>query len=128
MPLAAYFALAVMLLTLLPPARYQTTASFYGAGIATETPGGSPQYAKSAALYAFMEDASIPAEQVDQIEAELEKYQCNIVFFVTMEQTTVFSAIIALAIILKPQPMLGSMNDTCSGRFLFMNWYTTNEI
>jgi len=33
------FALAVMLLTLLPPPDIKT-ASFYGAGIATETPGG----------------------------------------------------------------------------------------
>jgi len=60
----------------------KATASFYGAGIATETPGGgSPTITRtpeiSGTLYTFfgMEDASIPAEQVDKIEAELQKYQ-----------------------------------------------------
>ncbi|MBV8884375.1 MAG: dienelactone hydrolase family protein [Chroococcidiopsidaceae cyanobacterium CP_BM_RX_35] len=60
----------------------KATASFYGAGIATRTPGGgAPTVTRtpeiSGTLYAFfgMEDASIPAEQVDQIEAELEKNQ-----------------------------------------------------
>jgi len=111
MPLAvSAFALAVMLLSCCHPARYQSTAFFY-AGITTETPGGgsftitrTPEI--NGTLYAFfgMEDASIPPEQVDQIEAEL-KYQGHRVF-VTMEHF--FSAIIALAIILKPQPMLGS--------------------
>ncbi|MBE9007114.1 dienelactone hydrolase family protein [Fortiea sp. LEGE XX443] len=60
----------------------QATASFYGARITTNTPGGSaatltltPQI--SGTLYAFfgMEDASIPPEQIDEIEAELEKYK-----------------------------------------------------
>lgn len=58
----------------------KATASFYGAGIATRTPGGgastitrTPEI--SGTLYAFfgMDDASIPTQQVDQIEAELEK-------------------------------------------------------
>ena len=60
----------------------KSTASFYGAGISTETPGGgAPTITRtpeiSGTLYAFfgMEDASIPAKQVDQIEAELDKYQ-----------------------------------------------------
>jgi len=82
MPLAASaFALAVMLLIAATLPDIKTTASFYGAGIATETPGGgSPQLRTpeiSGTLYAFfgMEDASIPPERVDQIEAELEKYQ-----------------------------------------------------
>ena len=59
----------------------KATASFYGAGITTDTPGGgSPTITKTPeinnTIYAFfgMEDASIPAQQVDQIEAELEKY------------------------------------------------------
>lgn len=60
----------------------KATASFYGAGITTETPGGgsstitrTPEI--NGTLYAFfgMEDASIPGEQVNQIETELEKYQ-----------------------------------------------------
>ncbi len=57
----------------------KATASFYGAGIATETPGGgAPTLSRTpeikGTLYAFfgMEDASIPPEQVDAIEAELE--------------------------------------------------------
>ena len=60
----------------------KATASFYGAGITTRTPGGgSPTVTRSpeisGTLYAFfgMEDASIPSEQVDQIQAELDKYQ-----------------------------------------------------
>lgn len=59
----------------------KATASFYGAGITTETPGGGdPTITKTpeikGTVYAFfgMEDASIPAEQVEQIEAELKKY------------------------------------------------------
>ncbi|MBD2740175.1 dienelactone hydrolase family protein [Coleofasciculus sp. FACHB-1120] len=59
----------------------KATASFYGAGVATNTPGGGePTIARTkdikGTLYAFfgMEDASIPVEQVDQIEAELEKH------------------------------------------------------
>lgn len=60
----------------------RATASFYGAGIAIRTPGGgaatitrTPEI--SGTLYAFfgMEDASIPAEQVDKIQAELDNYQ-----------------------------------------------------
>ncbi len=58
----------------------KATASFYGAGIATETPGGgSPTITRTTeikgTLYAFFgkEDASIPPEQVDAIEAELAK-------------------------------------------------------
>ncbi len=59
----------------------KATASFYGAGITTETPGGgSPTITRTpeikGTIYAFfgMKDPSIPAQQVDQIEAELEKY------------------------------------------------------
>ncbi|MBD2580265.1 dienelactone hydrolase family protein [Oscillatoria sp. FACHB-1406] len=58
------------------------TASFYGAGIATLTPGGGePTISRTreiqGTLYAFfgMEDASIPALEVNQIEAELQKYE-----------------------------------------------------
>lgn len=62
----------------------KATASFYGAGITTGTPGGgaatvtrTPEI--KGTLYAFfgMEDASIPAEQVDQIEAELNKHHIS---------------------------------------------------
>lgn len=56
----------------------KATASFYGAGIATMTPGGgAPTVTQTkdikGTLYAFfgLEDASIPVEQVDEIEAEL---------------------------------------------------------
>lgn len=58
------------------------TASFYGAGLTTWCPGGGePTVTRTAQirghLYAFfgMEDASIPMEQVDRIEAELVKHQ-----------------------------------------------------
>jgi len=60
----------------------KATASFYGARITTATPGGgaatlthTPEI--QGTLYAFfgMEDASIPKEQTDEIEAELEKYK-----------------------------------------------------
>ena len=58
----------------------KATASFYGAGITNWTPGGSePTINRTkdikGILYAFfgMEDASIPAEQVNQIETELTK-------------------------------------------------------
>ncbi len=61
----------------------KAAASFYGAGIATNTPGGgaatiSRTQEIQGTLYGFfgMADASIPREQVDQIEAELKK--CNI--------------------------------------------------
>jgi carboxymethylenebutenolidase len=60
----------------------QATASFYGAGITTMTPGGSePTITRTkdirGTLYAFfgMEDASIPAQQVDEIEEALNKNQ-----------------------------------------------------
>lgn len=62
----------------------QATASFYGAGITTRTPGGgSPSITRtseiSGTIYAFfgMNDASIPQEQVDQIEAELQKHKIS---------------------------------------------------
>ncbi|PSB00923.1 dienelactone hydrolase family protein [Merismopedia glauca] len=58
------------------------TASFYGAGIATQTPGvGAPTLTRtkeiSGTIYLFfgMEDASIPVSQVDEIEATLEQYR-----------------------------------------------------
>ncbi|MDY7014630.1 MAG: dienelactone hydrolase family protein [Cyanobacteriota bacterium] len=59
----------------------QATASFYGAGIATMTPGGGdPTVTRTkeiaGTLYGFfgLEDASIPVAEVEQIEAELQKY------------------------------------------------------
>jgi len=59
----------------------KATASFYGAGVTTMTPGGgAPTVSRTAEiggiLYTFfgMEDASIPVEQVDQVEAELQKH------------------------------------------------------
>ncbi|MBD2387397.1 dienelactone hydrolase family protein [Cylindrospermum sp. FACHB-282] len=59
----------------------KATASFYGAGITTRTPGGGePTLTRTreikGTLYAFFgtQDASIPLEQVDEIEAALEKY------------------------------------------------------
>ena len=62
----------------------KATASFYGAGIANWTPGdGNPTITRTqdiiGTLYAFfgMEDASIPAEQVDQIAAELTKHHIS---------------------------------------------------
>ncbi|MBE9161391.1 MULTISPECIES: dienelactone hydrolase family protein [Microcoleaceae] len=60
----------------------KATASFYGAGIATNTPGGDTRTIARTAdiqgtLYAFFgtQDPSIPKEQVDQIAAELEKHR-----------------------------------------------------
>lgn len=60
----------------------KATASFYGAGIATRTLGsGAPTVTRtreiSGTVYAFFgtEDASIPPQQVDEIETELEKYK-----------------------------------------------------
>ncbi|NJS16319.1 MAG: dienelactone hydrolase family protein, partial [Nostocaceae cyanobacterium CSU_2_110] len=60
----------------------KATASFYGARVTTSTPGGGAPTINvtpkiKGTLYAFfgMDDSSIPVEQVDQIEAELEKYQ-----------------------------------------------------
>ncbi|RCJ42268.1 carboxymethylenebutenolidase [Nostoc minutum NIES-26] len=59
----------------------KAAASFYGAGITTRTfGGGAPTVTRTpeikGTLYAFFgtEDGSISAEQVDEIEAELEKY------------------------------------------------------
>lgn len=60
----------------------RVTASFYGAGITTQTPGGgfptvtrTPEISGTIYLFFGMEDASIPSEQVDQIEAELDQSQ-----------------------------------------------------
>jgi carboxymethylenebutenolidase len=57
------------------------TASFYGAGITTWCPGnGEPTVTRTqdikGVLYAFfgLEDASIPVEQIDEMEAELSKH------------------------------------------------------
>lgn len=62
----------------------QAAASFYGAGIPTWCPGGGqPTIAYTqdikARLYAFfgMDDASIPAEHIDQIEAALQNHQIS---------------------------------------------------
>jgi carboxymethylenebutenolidase len=59
----------------------KATASFYGAGIPTLTPGGGlPTLTRTkdikGTLYAFfgMQDASIPADHVNQIEAELKAH------------------------------------------------------
>ncbi|MGJ3249772.1 MAG: dienelactone hydrolase family protein [Elainellaceae cyanobacterium] len=60
----------------------KATASFYGAGITTWCPGDSePTVTRtsqiSGKIYAFfgMDDTSIPQDQVDVIEAELQKHQ-----------------------------------------------------
>ncbi len=62
----------------------KATASFYGAGIATMTPGGGePTIARTpeirGTLYAFFgtQDPLIPIEQIDQVEAALEKYHID---------------------------------------------------
>lgn len=62
----------------------KATASFYGAGIATMTPGGGePTIAKTSeiqgTLYAFFgtQDPLIPVEQIDQVEAALEKHHID---------------------------------------------------
>ncbi|MTJ08709.1 dienelactone hydrolase family protein [Anabaena sp. UHCC 0204] len=62
----------------------QATASFYGAGITTRTPGGGkPTITRTAdikgTIYTFFgqEDASIPPEQVDEIAAEFAKYNIS---------------------------------------------------
>ena len=59
----------------------KATASFYGAGITTETPGhGEPTIARTGeingTIYGFfgLEDELIPNEQVDEIEAALKKH------------------------------------------------------
>jgi carboxymethylenebutenolidase len=58
------------------------TASFYGAGITTFTPGGgaptvtrTQEISKTIYLFFGMEDASISVTQVDEIEAILEQHQ-----------------------------------------------------
>ena len=60
----------------------KATASFYGAGIATLTPGGgNPTVSRTAdikgTIYAFFgeQDASIPSTEVDQIKAALTAHQ-----------------------------------------------------
>lgn len=60
----------------------KATASFYGAGIATSTPGGGEPTITctkdiQGTLYAFfgMNDTSIPVEQVEQIEAALKQHR-----------------------------------------------------
>jgi len=62
----------------------KATASFYGAGIATMTPGGdeptitrTQDITGTIHLFCGLDDASIPAEQVNQIEAELKKQQIS---------------------------------------------------
>ncbi|MEM7556315.1 MAG: dienelactone hydrolase family protein [Cyanobacteria bacterium P01_A01_bin.84] len=62
----------------------QATASFYGAGITNSTPGGgdttlslTPKIKGTIYTFFGMEDDSIPQEQVDQIEAELTKYNIS---------------------------------------------------
>ena len=62
----------------------KATASFYGAGIVTQTLGvGAPTITRTAeikgTLYGFYgtQDASIPPEQVDQIAAELQKHHIS---------------------------------------------------
>ncbi|MEQ8469511.1 dienelactone hydrolase family protein [Coleofasciculus sp. E1-EBD-02] len=62
----------------------KATASFYGAGIATMTPGGdeptitrTQDITGTIHLFFGWDDASIPAEQVNQIEAELKKQQIS---------------------------------------------------
>ncbi|MEZ2228732.1 MAG: dienelactone hydrolase family protein [Microcoleus sp.] len=66
----------------------KATASFYGAGIATQTPGGGPPTITRTAeikgtLYGFygIQDASIPSEQVDRIATELEKHDISHLIF-----------------------------------------------
>jgi carboxymethylenebutenolidase len=62
----------------------KATASLYGAGITTSTPGGGePTITRTpeikGTLYAFfgMQDGSIPPTEVDEIEATLQKYQID---------------------------------------------------
>jgi carboxymethylenebutenolidase len=62
----------------------KATASFYGAGITNSSPGGGePTITRTkdikGKIYAFFgeDDASIPPEEVEQIEAELQKYQIS---------------------------------------------------
>jgi carboxymethylenebutenolidase len=60
----------------------KATASFYGAGITTSTPGGGPATVNKTkdikgTIYTFfgLEDSSIPVAEIDQIQGELDKYQ-----------------------------------------------------
>lgn len=62
----------------------RATASFYGAGIATMTPGGGePTLTRTAEIsgtvYGFFgtADPLIPLDQVEQVEAELKKHQID---------------------------------------------------
>jgi carboxymethylenebutenolidase len=62
----------------------KATASFYGARITTATPGSEEptinrtrDIKNTIAVFFGMEDASIPLEQVDTIESELEKYKIS---------------------------------------------------
>lgn len=62
----------------------RATASFYGAGITTLTPGGGdPTLSRTqeiqGTIHLFFgdQDASIPLEQVEQIQAELQKHQID---------------------------------------------------
>jgi carboxymethylenebutenolidase len=62
----------------------KATASFYGAGITTGTPGGgaptinrTPEIKGTIYTFFGMEDASIPVEQVDSIQTALEKYKIS---------------------------------------------------
>lgn len=62
----------------------KVTASFYGAGIVTGTPGGGPPTITvtpqiAGTLYSFFgtQDPLIPNEQVDEIEAALKKHQIS---------------------------------------------------
>jgi carboxymethylenebutenolidase len=62
----------------------KATASFYGAGIVTMSPGGGePTITRTrdikGTIYAFfgMKDPSIPVEQVEQIEAALKQYNIS---------------------------------------------------
>ncbi|MGG6285133.1 dienelactone hydrolase family protein [Leptolyngbya sp. AN03gr2] len=66
----------------------KATASFYGAGIATMTPGGgAPTITRTpeikGTLYAFFgtQDPLIPVEQIDQVEAALEQNQIDYKLF-----------------------------------------------
>jgi len=75
-------------------------------------------------LYAFfgMEDASIPPEQVDQIEAELEKYQVPIVFSLRWRPRFFCNHRASY----NPEAAADAWEHVKQlGRFLFMNWYTT---
>ncbi|MDD1417063.1 dienelactone hydrolase family protein [Dolichospermum sp. ST_con] len=62
----------------------KATASFYGAGITSRTPGGgNPTITRTSeikgTIYTFFgqKDASIPSEQVDEIAAEFAKYNIS---------------------------------------------------